>query len=59
METGLFVCYMHVELKKKNIQLLGFNAKKIGPWSGLNDSKIKQEKLIWMKNILEELGYDV
>ncbi len=54
------VCMLHAcGVEKRHIQLLGFNAKKIGPWSGLNDSKIKQEKLIWMKYILEELGYDI
>ena len=54
------VCMLHAcGIKKKCIQLLGFNTQTIGPWSGLNDSKIKIQKLFWMGKILEELGYDI
>ena len=54
------VCILHAcGINKSQIQLIGFDAQKVGSWSGLSDSKIKQEKLIWMKKILEELGYDI
>ena len=46
-------------IKKENITLKGFDVKNVGRWSGLTNSKIKQEKLKWMQEILEVLGHDI
>lgn len=54
------VCMLHAYgIKKENITLKGFDIKKVGRWSGLTNSKIKQEKLKWMQEILEVLGHDI
>lgn len=54
------VCMLHAcGISKSNIQIIGFNSQKVGPWSGISDIKKKREKLIWMEKILEELGHVV
>ena len=54
------VCLLHsLGVSRKNITLLGFNSQKMGQWSGLSNSKLKFEKLKWMKKILNSLGYNI
>ncbi|CAI8208989.1 MAG: Uncharacterised protein [Methanobacteriota archaeon] len=52
------VCMLHACGKNsENIQLIGFDSNKIGPWTGSSNINKKMKKLEWMKTILEDLGY--
>ena len=52
------VCMLHAcGINQKNIRLIGFNSNNIGGWTGQSDTKKKIQKLKWMREILEELGY--
>ena len=54
------VCLLHSFGKlEKNIQLMGFNTQKIGFWSGESKKDLKIEKLKWMEQILNSLGYEI
>ena len=45
-------------VKVSRINLLGTRSDVVGKYSGATDPKRKLEKLVWMKNILEELGFE-
>ena len=54
------VCLLHsLGVPKNKINILGFNSNKIGSWGGLSNSKIKHQKLKWMGEILNSLGYEI
>jgi uncharacterized Rossmann fold enzyme len=45
-------------VKVSHIDLLGTRSDVVGKYSGATDPKRKLEKLVWMKNVLEELGFE-
>jgi uncharacterized Rossmann fold enzyme len=40
-----------------SIELIGFKTDKVGKWSGVTDKARKLEKLQWMEQIIQDLGY--
>tara|TARA_B100001113_G_scaffold72681_2_gene56303 strand:+ start:8310 stop:9050 length:741 start_codon:yes stop_codon:yes gene_type:complete len=45
-------------LSVSDIDLLGTRSDIVGKYSGVTDPERKMKKLVWMKSILEELGFD-